>query len=92
MNFCSEKILWSFTSGSISPQFELSSQQLICENLVELMGNKGLYQNIQIPTKFDVNFFASFPDDKVFDKLYKQQINIAKISLKVFHLNGNQTS
>ncbi len=48
MKYADEEIIGTRSGRSISPQFELECQEIICQALVELMTEKGLYQNINI--------------------------------------------
>ena len=48
MKYSNENIIGQSIVRDISPRFELECQETICNSLVELMTNKGIYQNIQI--------------------------------------------
>lgn len=48
MKYADEKIIGERSGRSISPQFELECQEVICESLVTLMTQKGIYQNINM--------------------------------------------
>jgi len=48
MKYSDEEIIGQRSGRSISPQFELECQEIICLSLVELMTEKGIYQNINL--------------------------------------------
>ena len=48
MKYGNENIVGERSGRSISPQFEMACQEVICEALVELMTQKGIYQKIHI--------------------------------------------
>lgn len=76
MKYSDEEIVGSYITRKISPQFELTCQQAICEALVEIMQSKGIYQNLSINSSFIFPFSNGFEfdtkDEIAFPKLVKE--------------------